>query len=115
MRHITLLHNPTCSKSRQALELLGGRDIRLTRWRVLDDPLTVLERDALISRPSPDATGWVQTRDVESLGVVIPGLPNRAALMRQVVEQPRLLGRPIAVSSGKAVVTGPATRVLERL
>ena len=115
MRQTTLLHNPRCSKSLQALELRADRGVALTLQRYLHDPLTVAEVDALVSCLGPDATGWVRTEDAEKLGVVLSDRSDHTALLRQVAEHPHLLKRPIVISEGKAFIGRPAARVLELL
>lgn len=94
MRQTTLLHNPRCSKSLQALELRADRGVALTVKRYLHDPLTVAEVDALVSCLGPDATGWVRTEDAEKLGVVLSDRSDHTALLRQVAEHPTSSSAP---------------------
>ena len=48
--NLKLYHNPRCSKSRQALNLLQERDINFQEIRYLNDGLNRSEIEGLISR-----------------------------------------------------------------
>lgn len=51
MSQALLFHNPRCSKSRAALELLGSRGIEPTIVRYLDEPPDAATLRAVIGRP----------------------------------------------------------------
>ena len=48
MSQITLYHNPNCSKSRGAKEILEGRGVDFEVIEYLEDPLTVTQIEALL-------------------------------------------------------------------
>ena len=134
-----LLHNPECSKSRAALNLLeerarlDGLQIQLTVRNYLEDPLSVEELADLYSfLESPPHTEWLRepksnvARALLNKRVYVQmGPPEIDSKVRQsdehinqsvfafVTRQPAMLQRPIAVLGSRAVIGRPPERVLE--
>ncbi|TLF53398.1 arsenate reductase family protein [Halomonas urmiana] len=103
---ITLLHNPRCSKSRQALALLEEAGTEVTVRRYLDEPLDADELEALIQRLEGEPSSLVRRNE--------PEWKARGADAddpRQVVEallaHPRILQRPIADDGRRAIIGRP--------
>jgi arsenate reductase len=102
-------HNPRCSKSRQACELidLAGADVRQRRY--LDDPPTAAELERVL-----DALGmqpWELARLGEPMAREL-GLRDwprdRARWVAAMVAHPILIERPILVTDdGRAVLGRP--------
>lgn len=111
---ITLLHNPRCSKSRQALALLEERGADLRVRRYLDEPLDEQELRALIARLAVDGEALVRTGEAEwkALGA---DLDDRDRVIQAIVAHPRLLQRPIADDGSRAVIGRPPEAVLALL
>lgn len=109
---LTLLHNPRCSKSRQALALLEEAGVELSVRRYLDEPLTESELRQLIARLSDGIDGLVRTGEAEwkALGSAADDMD---AVVAAIVAHPRILERPIADSGERAVIGRPPERVLE--
>lgn len=113
---ITLYHNPRCSKSREALELLEGRGETPTVVRYLDTPPDAATLRQLLRTLGISARDLLRTKEDEyrELGLDNPTL-SEDALIRAMVEHPRLIERPIAVSGNRAVIGRPPEKVLELL
>lgn len=111
---ITLLHNPRCSKSRQALALLEERGVDVQVRRYLDDPLDEKELRSLMARLDADGQALVRTNEAEwkALGAD-PGDPDQ--VVRAIVARPRVLQRPIADDGSRAVIGRPPEDVLALL
>ncbi|MFT6916549.1 MAG: arsenate reductase [Motiliproteus sp.] len=116
MSTITLYHNPRCSKSRQALQLLQERgqepDIRL----YLDNPPGHEELVRLLSQlgMSPRQLLRRGEQEYKDQGLADSELSD-AALIAALVQSPRLLERPIAIRGDRAVLGRPPENVLELL
>jgi arsenate reductase len=110
-----LLHNPACSKSRAALDLVREAGVDLPVREYLRDPLTVEELRSVV-----DLLG------VRPIEIARRGEPQFAALglheatpddevLQAMAAHPILIERPIVVSGGKAVMGRPVERVRELL
>lgn len=116
MTDATLYHNPRCSKSRAALELLQARGIEPKILRYLETPPDAPTLRALLGKLGISARQLLRRAEDEyqSLGLSDPTL-DEDALIRAMAEHPRLIERPILIVGERAVVGRPPERVLELL
>lgn len=107
-----LLHNPQCSKSRQAKAWLDETGHAYTERRYLTDPLSAAELTALIDQLDGPASELVRTKEP-----IFRDLPHAAAdldadlVVRLIVEHPRLMERPIVIHGGAAAIGRPTERI----
>jgi len=107
---IELWHNPRCSKSRAAHDLLGDR---ATTRRYLEDPPTRAELEAvLVKLGTDDPRLIVRTGEPAYAGLEAA---DRDELIAAMVAHPELVERPIAIRGDRAVLGRPPERVLELL
>jgi arsenate reductase len=107
---IELWHNPRCSKSRAAHELLGNR---ATTRRYLEDPPSRAELEAvLVKLGTADPRVIVRTGEPAYAGLEAA---DRDELLDAMVAHPELVERPIAIRGDRAVLGRPPERVLELL
>lgn len=113
---IRIYHNPRCSKSRQALELLESRGVLPEVVRYLDTPPDAATLRQLLKALGLPARALLRTGEDEyrELGLDNPTLGDDA-LVAAMVAHPRLIERPIVISGGKAVIGRPPEKVLELL
>ena len=116
MNDTRLYHNPRCSKSRAALELLRERGIEPTVINYLDTPPTADELRALLAMLGVSASEQQRTREPEyaDLGLADAG-KSEDQLVETMATHPRLIERPVFVHDGRAVIGRPPERVLELL
>ena len=116
MTAFVLWHNPRCSKSRDALELLRGRGIEPETRDYLQQPPDADELRAVLGRLGIRARQLLRTGEDEyaKLGLDDPTL-GEDALVAAMAEHPRLIERPILVAGDRAVIGRPPERVLELL
>jgi arsenate reductase len=109
------LHNPRCSKSRAALELVREAGLELPVREYLQDPLTLEELRRLVQLLSvrPIAIARRGEPQFETLGLS-DATPDEEVL-RALAEHPILVERPIVVRGDRAVVGRPPERVRELL
>lgn len=114
MTEITLYHNPRCSKSRAALELLRerGAEVRLVEYLKTPPDETELER--LAAQLDLPVRKMMRSNEkiYRELDLDNP-VHGDDDLLRAVAEHPILLQRPIAVAAGRAVIGRPPENVLE--
>ena len=111
-----LYHNPHCTKSRGALELLTERGIELDLVHYLDTAPSAAELHDLLRMLGIGARGLMRTGETEytELGLNDSSLDD-AALVAAMVAHPKLIERPVFVHGGRAVIGRPAERVLDLL
>ena len=111
-----LYHNPRCSKSRGALDLLQERGITPHVIAYLETPPTAGELRELTRLLALPARALLRTGEEEyaTLGLADPSLSDDA-LIEAMVAHPRLIERPIFVHGGRAVIGRPPEQVLTLL
>ncbi len=111
-----LFHNPQCSKSRAALEMLYSRGVSPRIVAYLDAPPDVAELSTLLRQLGLPARGLLRSGEAEyaALGLADPALTD-AQLIAAMAAHPRLIERPVFVHGQRAIIARPAERVLELL
>jgi arsenate reductase (glutaredoxin) len=116
MTDLTLYHNPRCSKSRGALQLLEERGQTPTIVRYLENPPSAAQLQELLGKLGIGARQLLRSGEEEyrALNLAEPGL-SEAQLIEAMVSHPKLIERPILIAGDKAVIGRPPERVLELL
>lgn len=116
MTDLTLYHNPRCSKSRGALELLEERGLAPTIVRYLETPPDAATLNALLGKLGIAPRQLLRSGEEEykALDLANPALSD-AQLIDAMVQHPKLIERPILVVGDKAVIGRPPEKVLEIL
>ncbi|MBM3106809.1 arsenate reductase (glutaredoxin) [Pseudomonas sp. P66] len=116
MTDLTLYHNPRCSKSRGALELLEARGLAPTVVRYLETPPDAATLTTLLGKLGVGARQLLRSGEDEykALNLADPALSD-AQLIDAMVKHPKLIERPILVAGDKAVIGRPPEKVLEIL
>ncbi|EOV0647515.1 arsenate reductase (glutaredoxin) [Cronobacter turicensis] len=116
-RDVTIYHNPRCSKSRETLSLLTERGIEPDVVLYLETP-----PDAATIKTLLKQLGFSQARELmrtkeelyKTLNLADASL-SEEALIQAMVDNPKLIERPVVVSDGKARLGRPPEQVLEIL
>ncbi|GGU78494.1 arsenate reductase [Pseudomonas laurentiana] len=116
MTDLTLYHNPRCSKSRGALELLEARGLAPTVVRYLETPPDAATLRSLLGKLGITARELLRSGEDEykTLDLANPAL-SEDELIAAMVSCPKLIERPILVAGDKAVIGRPPEKVLEIL
>jgi arsenate reductase len=108
-----LYHNPRCSKSRQALELLQARGLSPQVVEYLKTPPDAATLKRLLGQLGLNAKDVLRKREATDAGINLE--VSEAALIKALATHPIALERPIFVHQGKAVIGRPPEKVLEIL
>ena len=116
MTDLTLYHNPRCSKSRGALELLEARGLTPTVVRYLETPLDAAQLRTLLEQLNIGARQLLRSGEDEykALNLADASL-SEAQLIDAMAAHPKLIERPVLVVGDKAVIGRPPEKVLEIL
>ena len=113
---VTLYHDPRCSKSREALELLRSRDVEPEIVEYLETPPSMDELDRILILLDMDPRALMRTKEsVYSELLLDDESLDRHKLIEAMVEHPILMQRPIAVTRERAAHRRPPDNVLEVL
>ncbi len=116
MTDLTLYHNPRCSKSRGALELLEARGLSPNVVRYLETPPTAAQLTDLLTKLKISARQLLRTGEDEykTLNLADSSLSD-AQLIDAMAAHPKLIERPILVAGDRAIIGRPPENVLEIL
>ncbi len=113
---VTILHNPRCSKSRQALQLLKDRGVEPEIVEYLKSPPDVAELGRILDLLGLAPRDLMRRKEAayRELSLADPAL-GREDLIAAMTEHPILIERPIVLADGKAALGRPPERVLDIL
>jgi len=113
---IKILHNPRCSKSRQALELIRQQGVEPDVREYLKEPLTATELKELVKLLGVETRALVRTKEEEFKATgLAPESASDDELITALVETPKLMERPVVITPKGARIGRPPELVLEIL
>ena len=109
--HITLYHNPRCSKSRAVLSLLRDRQLDFEIVEYLKTPPNSSTLYEILGKLGGSAVQLVRTSEKEYQTLNL-AQADKCRLIEAIVEHPNLMQRPIIVSERHAVIGRPPEKAL---
>ena len=109
------LHNPRCSKSRAALELVREAGVELPVREYLRDPLSVDELRRIVRLLGVRPIEIVRRGEAQFAELGLGDATPDEEVLRAMAEHPILIERPIVVRGGRAVIGRPAESVRDVL
>lgn len=108
-----IYHNPRCSKSREALEILQKNNLNPTVIHYLQTPPSVTELQALVNKLKLPVRDVLRKKEevYKVLGLDDPKFKDEM-ILSLIHQYPIILERPIVVIGNQAVIARPAERVL---
>ena len=107
----TIYHNPRCKKSRAGLQYLSEKNLEFQVREYLKDPLTEAELNALLMKLHIKPFELIRTQE-EAYRKELKGLDlNNEEWVKVMVENPKLIHRPIVEGKYKAVIGDPAENI----
>ena len=113
MSDFIIYHNPRCSKSRQTLEILDQHDIETEIVLYLDNPPSAEEMASILNKLELSPRDILRKGEdaYKELNLKNDKLTNKD-LINFMVENPKLIERPIVIRGDKAVIGRPPENVL---
>lgn len=102
---VKIYHNPRCSKSRQTLQLLQDRGIQPEIIDYLNNPPSAEELNTLLKLLQLEPQDLIRRQESEykALNLDDP-LLSRDALIESMIDNPKLIERPIVINGDKAAI-----------
>ena len=110
---IKIIHNPKCSKSRAAMELLSSKGIAAEVTEYLEAPLTSDQIEVIASKLGLKPSEFVRKGEYSKLGLEMA--ESEAGIIEQMAEHPILIERPIVINGDQARIGRPTEAILEIL
>jgi len=116
MSDVVIYHNPRCGKSRQTLDLIRGLGVRPQVVEYLDTPPSAAQLKGFLKALGMTPRDLMRKKEPEyqALGLDDPALSDDA-LIGAMVENPRIIERPIVTKGAKVALGRPPENVLEIL
>ena len=113
MSDFIIYHNPRCSKSRQTLEILDQHDLETEIVLYLDNPPSAEEIASILNKLELSPRDILRKGEdaYKELNLKNDKLTNKD-LINFMVENPKLIERPIVIRGDKAVIGRPPENVL---
>lgn len=112
----TIYHNPRCSKSRQTLQLLNDNNVKADVIEYLKTPPDAQTLKDILSKLGLQPRQLMRTKEViyKELNLDDESLSDDQ-LINAMIENPKLIERPIVVKDGKVAIGRPPENVLSIL
>jgi arsenate reductase (glutaredoxin) len=117
MAEVRIYHNPSCSKSRGALEILQERGVDADVVRYLDTPPDKKTLERILDAINEEPQALVRTGDpkFKAAGLSKVDVQTRQQVVAVLLAHPEVMERPVVFVGDKAVIARPSERVLELL
>ena len=113
---VVVYHNPVCSKSRGALEILGERgvDAEVIEYLKVNPTRADLER-ILDAIPDPPSALVRNDKRFQELGLDANDYQTKEQVIALLLGHPELMERPVVFVGDRAVIARPSEKVLDLL
>ena len=113
MSNVQIWHNPRCSKSRNGLNILKENKIEVEVVKYLDNPRTQEEITNLLKMLGMRARDLMRTKESIYKELDLKNENDEGKLIQAMVENPKLIERPIVIKDGKAVIGRPIENIMK--
>ncbi|UPT76893.1 arsenate reductase (glutaredoxin) [Sulfurovum sp. XGS-02] len=115
MANVTIWHNPRCSKSRNAAALLEEKGIEAEVVKYLDTPPSKEELKEVLNMLGISARELMRTKEAIYKELNLKDETDEEKLIEAMVENPKLIERPIVIKDGKAAIGRPIENIIDLL
>lgn len=112
---LTIYHNPRCRKSREALQHLESTDHEINIVNYFDSPLTGDQLDHLLQELDYSPEKLIRTTEAIWKNDYKGKELTDKELVKAMLEQPKLMERPIISNGKKAVIARPLEKLIDFL
>lgn len=108
-----IIHNPRCRKSREALDLLTQNGIEPEIRLYLKDPLSKKELKEILNKLNIPATELLRKTEKHFKENLKGKDLSEEEWITEMIQEPKLIERPIIIKGHKAIVARPPEKVLD--
>jgi len=115
MSKVKIWHNPRCSKSRNAVTLLEEKGVEAEVLKYLDTPPSRDEIVEVLGMLNLSARELMRTKEDIYKELGLKDVSDEDKLIDAMVQNPKLIERPIVIKDGKAAIGRPIENIIELL
>ena len=115
MEEVVIWHNPKCSKSRNALNLLEEKDIDSKVFKYLESKPTKEQITNILKLLGINAKALLRSGEEVYKELNLKDENDESKLISAMVENPILIERPIIIKGNKAVIARPIEKLIKLL
>lgn len=115
MQDITIWHNPRCSKSRNAINLLEEKNINADVVKYLESTPSVEEIKNVLSLLGMGAKELMRKGEAVYKDLALAEVNDETKLIEAMAQNPILIERPVIIRGNKAVIARPIENLEELL
>ena len=112
MKNVTIWHNPRCSKSRNAVALLEEKGVDTEIVKYLETPPSKEELIEMLKMLGLSARELMRTKEAIYKELNLKEETDGDKLIEAMVENPKLIERPIVIKDGKAAIGRPIENIV---
>lgn len=111
---LKIFHNPRCSKCRQTMQIIDGKEVSVEVVEYLNSPPDAGELESILQMLRMEPRDLMRRHEApyKELNLDDENL-SREALIQAMIEHPILIERPIVIRGNRAVVARPPENVLD--
>ncbi|SMO40754.1 arsenate reductase (glutaredoxin) [Solitalea koreensis] len=110
-----ILHNPRCSKSREALKLLEEKGVKPEVIKYMDDHLSLSDLKNIIDLLRIKPVQLVRTKESFWKENFAGKNLSDDEIVQAMIDFPQLMERPIVIEGDRAIIGRPTEKVIELL
>jgi arsenate reductase len=115
MDKVTIWHNPQCSKSRAAMEILKENKLQSDVVKYLKDTPSITEIKNVLNMLGLSARELMRTKEDIYKELDLANENDEEKLIEAMAKNPKLIERPIIIKGNKAIIGRPTERIAEFL
>lgn len=115
MQEITIWHNPKCSKSREAMEILQDNKCEAKVVKYLEEKPDAKKIKAILKMLGITPRELMRTKEDIYKELNLKDETNDEALIEAMAKHPKLIERPIIIKGNRAIIGRPVERIAEFL
>ena len=112
MSNVKIYHNPRCSKSRNAMELLKEQGVEAEVVKYLETPPSKDEIVEILKMLGISARELMRTKEDIYKDLGLKDVSDEDALIDAMVANPKLIERPVVIKDGKAAIGRPIENII---
>ncbi len=113
---LEIFHNPSCSKSRGALQIATERGLGPTVTQYLKTPPDRATIERIVDVITDEPAALVRKdANFKALGLAAGDYVTRAQVVDLLLEHPELMERPVVIVDGRGVIARPPEKMLDLL